>query len=368
MSQLAPLTYSSATPAIPQDLLNAALQTFDDAFAGFSSDGRWLRCGMGHFKIKGNGTEEIIPGNALVAVFLRANPMNHCVWNVRQYAPGQEPEAPDLIWMQRPDYYPEDLPTQFRQKQVMNGAERWGYRIRRRTVWALAQTDASGQIVGVDFENPVVFDIASSSLFGKSLPDAGLYKWNGLASFCKQRSGNGFICSPSMFLTRILQDPNATVLGIVNFQPLCNPHTRQLEYLPGNLIEEALRAAMREDVVQLAEVREKLTLGNGATAAPQQAPVVTPMPQPTVQQPVPPVQQPVQQPAKTLFPEPAAAPVQETTPVNNLIDEAAGMFGVTLAADGENSNTAQAAEMDGNVELQAKKTTDTSVMDLLYDL
>lgn len=368
MSQLAPIVFKSTPPALSTDLFELAQQNYLDAFTGFESTGRWLRCGVGHFKLKGNGTEEVIPGGALAAVFLRANPENHCLWNQRQYAAGQEPEAPDLIWMHRPGYFPDALPAQFRDKVSINGAERWGFRIRRRTVWALAQIDTTtGNILDIDFDNPFVFDVSASSLFGKSLPEIGQYKWSGLAAFCKQHSGNGFVCTPSMFLTRILQDPNATVVGIVNFQPLVNPNTGNIQYLPDEFISKALHAAVREDVVELAKVTEKLDFdGSGTHTA---APVMQSMPQPApqVQQPVAPVQ-PMPQPASqaVYIPHPTeSVQAKPASDVTGLIDEAADMFGATLV---EPSDEAQEPEETDTLENSAKKVTDSSVLDLLSSL
>ena len=297
MSQLAPIAFSSMPPVLPSAIAALAEQSFTDAFSGFSSGLRWVRHTNNGFELRrGGSTEDTIMVNAFVAVLLKVSPYNHCTWYERDFAPGQEPEQPNLVWLdtQGNGTHPAALPPQFRQKVVKNGREVWAYKIARRTVWALAKTGQNG-VIDIDFDNPVLMDISSSSLFGHAQPQAGIFKWNELAAFCKQRSGNGFVCSPTMFLTRIVPDNAAHTIGVWNFQPMLNQQTGQLEYLPLDLIEKAFTRAQAPDVVENVMVKEKLTM-DGAPV--QQAPVQqAPVQQAPVQQPAQ-VQAPVQQPAQ----------------------------------------------------------------------
>ena len=216
MSQLAPIAFSSMPPVLPSNIAALAEQSFTDAFSGFSSGLRWVRHTNNGFELRrGGSTEDTIMVNAFVAVLLKVSPYNHCTWYERDFAPGQEPEQPNLVWLdtQGNGTHPAALPPQFRQKIVKNGREVWAYKIARRTVWALAKMGPTG-VSSIDFDNPVLLDISSSSLFGHAQPQAGIFKWNELAAFCKQRSGNGFVCSPTMFLTRIVPDNMAHTIGV----------------------------------------------------------------------------------------------------------------------------------------------------------
>lgn len=275
MSQLAPIAFSSMPPVLPSNIAALAEQSFTDAFSGFSSGLRWVRHTNNGFELRrGGSTEDTIMVNAFVAVLLKVSPYNHCTWYERDFAPGQEPEQPNLVWLdtQGNGTHPAALPPQFRQKIVKNGREVWAYKIARRTVWALAKMGPTG-VSSIDFDNPVLLDISSSSLFGHAQPQAGIFKWNELAAFCKQRSGNGFVCSPTMFLTRIVPDNMAHTIGVWNFQPMLNQQTGQLEYLPYDLIEQAFTRAQAPDVVENVMVKEKLTMDGSAVQTPVQQPV-----------------------------------------------------------------------------------------------
>ena len=299
MSQLAPITFSSVPPVLPSNLAALAEQSFADAFSGFSSGLRWVRHTNNGFELRRGGSiEDTIMVNAFVAVLLKISPYNHCTWYERDFAPGQEPEQPNLVWLdtQGNGTHPAALPPQFRQKVVKNGREVWAYKIARRTVWALAKMGVDG-VADIDFDNPVLLDISSSSLFGHAQPQAGIFKWNELAAFCKQRSSNGFVCSPTMFLTRIVPDNMAHTIGVWNFQPMLNQQTGQLEYLPYDLIERAFTRAQSPDILENVMVKEKLTMDSAPIQQPvPQAPIQQPVPQAPIQQPVPqaPIQQPVQ--------------------------------------------------------------------------
>jgi hypothetical protein len=288
--------------------------------------------------------------NAFVAVLLKVSPYNHCTWYERDFAPGQEPEQPNLVWLdtQGNGTHPAALPPQFRQKIVKNGREVWAYKIARRTVWALAKMGPTG-VSSIDFDNPVLLDISSSSLFGHAQPQAGIFKWNELAAFCKQRSGNGFVCSPTMFLTRIVPDNMAHTIGVWNFQPMLNQQTGQLEYLPYDLIEQAFTRAQAPDVVENVMVKEKLTMDGSAVQTPVQQPVA-PVQQPVapVQQPVAPVQQPVapvQQPVAPV--QQPVAPVQAQKPVLTMPQEIQVPAAEDMSAEDLAALAAQTAQILG---------------------
>ena len=351
MSQLAPIAFSSMPPVLPSNIAALAEQSFTDAFSGFSSGLRWVRHTNNGFELRrGGSTEDTIMVNAFVAVLLKVSPYNHCTWYERDFAPGQEPEQPNLVWLdtQGNGTHPAPLPPQFRQKIVKNGREVWAYKIARRTVWALAKMGPTG-VSSIDFDNPVLLDISSSSLFGHAQPQAGIFKWNELAAFCKQRSGNGFVCSPTMFLTRIVPDNMAHTIGVWNFQPMLNQQTGQLEYLPYDLIEQAFTRAQAPDVVENVMVKEKLTMDGSAVQTPVQQPVA-PVQQPVapVQQPVAPVQQPVapvQQPVAPV--QQPVAPVQAQKPVLTMPQEIQVPAAEDMSAEDLAALAAQTAQILG---------------------
>lgn len=299
MSQFPVVQPVAQLPIINSDVMQAFVNVFDDAFNGFGgANFRRIKVRKLDFALCENGAQEVVPANGLYAVLVGAAPVNHCVWYSRVYAPGQEPEAPDLTWIQHtPDTFPDALPVEFRRKQNVNGQERWAFQICRRTVWCVARI-VNGQLF-LDTEKPYIFDLTSSSLFGKSIPEQNMYKWGGLRDVCRQYSTATFTCTPSMFLTQIVLDVNSPVQGVVMFKPMRDNNGNML-FLDESNLYQVQECAMRQSTQDLAVVREKLTYGD----APVQAqPTVTTTPAATVHQ----VQTPVQ---PTVSVTPAQSPVQ----------------------------------------------------------
>ena len=299
MSQFPVVQPVSQLPILNSDVLQTFTNVFDDAFNGFGgANFRRIKVRKLDFALSENGAQEVVPANGLYAVLVGAAPVNHCVWYSRVYAPGQEPEAPDLTWIQHtPDTFPDALPVEFRRKQNVNGQERWAFQICRRTVWCVARI-VNGQLF-LDTEKPYIFDLTSSSLFGKSIPEQNMYKWGGLRDVCRQYSTATFTCTPSMFLTQIVLDVNSPVQGVVMFKPMRDNNGNML-FLDESNLYQVQECAMRQSTQDLAVVREKLTYGD----APVQAqPTVTTTPAATVHQ----VQTPVQ---PTVSVTPAQSPVQ----------------------------------------------------------
>lgn len=299
MSQFPVVQPVSQLPILNSDVLQTFTNVFDDAFNGFGgANFRRIKVRKLDFALCENGAQEVVPANGLYAVLVGAAPVNHCVWYSRVYAPGQEPEAPDLTWIQHtPDTFPDALPVEFRRKQNVNGQERWAFQICRRTVWCVARI-VNGQLF-LDTEKPYIFDLTSSSLFGKSIPEQNMYKWGGLRDVCRQYSTATFTCTPSMFLTQIVLDVNSPVQGVVMFKPMRDNNGNML-FLDESNLYQVQECAMRQSTQDLAVVREKLTYGD----APVQAqPTVTTTPAATVHQ----VQTPVQ---PTVSVTPAQTPVQ----------------------------------------------------------
>lgn len=299
MSQFPVVQPVSQLPILNSDVLQTFTNVFDDAFNGFGgANFRRIKVRKLDFALCENGAQEVVPANGLYAVLVGAAPVNHCVWYSRVYAPGQEPEAPDLTWIQHtPDTFPNALPVEFRRKQNVNGQERWAFQICRRTVWCVARI-VNGQLF-LDTEKPYIFDLTSSSLFGKSVPEQNMYKWGGLRDVCRQYSTATFTCTPSMFLTQIVLDVNSPVQGVVMFKPMRDNNGNML-FLDESNLYQVQECAMRQSTQDLAVVREKLTYGD----APAQAqPMVSTTPAATVHQ----VQTPVQ---PTVPVTPAQSPVQ----------------------------------------------------------
>lgn len=274
MSQFPVVQPVAQLPILNSDVMQAFVNVFDDAFNGFGgANFRRIKVRKLDFALCENGAQEVVPANGLYAVLVGAAPVNHCVWYSRVYAPGQEPEAPDLTWIQHtPDTFPDALPVEFRRKQNVNGQERWAFQICRRTVWCVARI-VNGQLF-LDTEKPYIFDLTSSSLFGKSIPEQNMYKWGGLRDVCRQYSTATFTCTPSMFLTQIVLDVNSPVQGVVMFKPMRDNNGNML-FLDESNLYQVQECAMRQSTQDLAVVREKLTYGD----APVQ--VQTPV-QPTV--------------------------------------------------------------------------------------
>ena len=102
MSNNLPVAFGTDTAsfasALPAEVLASFNQMFTDSFMGFGSSVRRIKVKRMSFAITGGqGTEEI-PADKLFVVCLGVAPHNHAVWYERPFQPGQEPEAPDLVW------------------------------------------------------------------------------------------------------------------------------------------------------------------------------------------------------------------------------------------------------------------------------
>ena len=354
MNNLIPVTFSNngQLPVLPADVMQQMKQFMDDDFSDLGGGTmRFIRPRKSDFLLVDGGNQEVVYGHELFGVLICVAPTNHCVWYDREYAPGQEPSAPDLIWNQTaPDQFPDALPEMYRHKILRNGQERWGFQIRRRSVWALCRKDPNGQMM-LDISRPFILDLTSMSLFGKSNPQQNAYKFAGLKDLCTQYSGNGFICTPSMFMTQIFLDPNVSVAGVVVFRPARDAQGN-LSFLDAQTIQSVYAARTSQEVQDMRVVREKLDYkpegSNGTLAAPAQlvaapqpvtpvapvAPVapVTPMPQPVA--PVAPVPQPAAippLPPVTAEARPNRPEAMDSNGMNALLAQAQGILanGVT---------------------------------------
>lgn len=340
MSQFPVVQPVSQLPILNSDVLQTFTNVFDDAFNGFGgANFRRIKVRKLDFALCENGAQEVVPANGLYAVLVGAAPVNHCVWYSRVYAPGQEPEAPDLTWIQHtPDTFPDALPAEFRRKQNINGQERWAFQICRRTVWCVARI-VNGQLF-LDTEKPYIFDLTSSSLFGKSVPEQNMYKWGGLRDVCRQYSTATFTCTPSMFLTQIVLDVNSPVQGVVMFKPMRDNNGNML-FLDESNLYQVQECAMRQSTQDLAVVREKLTYGDAPAQAqptvsvtPAQSPVQTPVQAPvqTVEQAAPLLSGLMQEiqtvpPVAPSAPAPAQQPTISAEAFGNLLDAADSILG-----------------------------------------
>ena len=315
MNNLIPVTFTNGQlPVLPADVMQQMKQFMDDDFSDLGGGTmRFIRPRKSDFLLVDGGNQEVVYGHELFGVLICVAPTNHCVWYDREYAPGQEPSAPDLIWNQTaPDQFPDALPEMYRHKILRNGQERWGFQIRRRSVWALCRKDPNGQMM-LDISRPFILDLTSMSLFGKSNPQQNAYKFAGLKDLCTQYSGNGFICTPSMFMTQIFLDPNVSVAGVVVFRPARDAQGN-LSFLDAQTIQSVYAARTSQEVQDMRVVREKLDYtpdgSNSAFSAPAQ---LAAAPQPVA--PVAPVAQPMPAPVTPMPSAIPAAPVAPVTPM-----------------------------------------------------
>ena len=324
MSNLPVVTLGNSAPTVPADVLAGFAEMFNRTAQGFGTNFRRIRVGKTQFTLDNGQSKEIVPADRLFAVLVGVAEFNHCVWYERDYMPGQEPEAPDLVWIQRTNTdadYPAALPVQFRTKQMVNGAERWKYTILRRTVWAVIRTDINGQMI-LDVDNPYVLDLTSMSLFGKGIPEQNMYKWSGLIDLCRSYSSTNATITPSMFVTQLILDPNVSVNGVVNFRPSRDANG-MMSLLDTNTLMRVFDCMRSDKVAELLKVREKHEYGDTPAAtqpvyqqpAPQPAPAPAPAPQPVYQQPAP-------QPD----PAPAPQPAAPAASMDSLLAEAAAVL------------------------------------------
>lgn len=222
--------------------------------------------------------------------------------------PGQEPETPDLVWNWADrNVFPDAVPPRIRQKVEKQGALRWDFAIKRRSVWALLSVAADGS-VALNLETPYVFDVPSSSLYGKGKPEANMYSYSGLVGLCQRMSQPPhFQCSPAMFLTRINLDATSPVPGVVVFSPCVDKETNGLQFLSNEVFQNVLAMMFSQQVKDLLVVQDKLDW-HGAGSASQATPVTPPVqaateaPAPAAAPNVPPVQ-----PTATATPVPPTA-------------------------------------------------------------
>lgn len=292
-------------PVLPAEIMQE-LAAMNDMFKDFAGGGfRRIKARRMDFQLIGDGTTIDVPANELCGVLLCAAPYNHCVWYAKNFQPGQEPDSPDLVWIQKSaEDFPDALPAQYRKKIMINGSERWGFQILRRTVWAIARKGADGQL-NVDYDKPYVLDLSSMSLYGKGAPENNMYKFSGLVSLCKQQSSNAYIVMPNMFLTQICLDSTATVTGPLVFRPLMNG--REIKLLPQDHIMSSMKAMKSQEVADLLNVREKLDYKNTGVQGVATGAQVAQMAETAMAAPV--------QPAQTfVVPAAPAAPVQPVQP------------------------------------------------------
>lgn len=313
MSTQLACTTATTAPVVSQE---TSLAMFNNAFAGFSTGARFLRARKLDFQITSGGETSIIPNGKLVAVLLGVAPFNHCTWYERDYAPGQEPAAPDLCWVQKTaNDFPDALPEMYRHKVNINGQERWKFRIARRTVWALVVEDGQGGVL-LDIDNPVIFDITSASMYGKSDPRTHSYKWAGLRGFCAQFSTPVVTINPSMFYMQIALDPDATQ-GVVVFRPAITQQGTP-QYLSQESWQAVVNAAQSAQVTDMLRVTETLEWPKGGAKPAAAQATVQQVSYPPSQEaaPVQPTQsaaQPAAQPAQTVVPADVVAPAANAT-------------------------------------------------------
>lgn len=315
-----PVQFSvDVTPAVPQQFLAQFQLAARQMTQGFGASFNRIKPGTATFELTEGGNKREVQNGQVVGVLLGVAPFDHCTWYEKDYVPGQEPEAPDLVWeWKTSDTFPNALPVKYRKKIMVNGKERWKFQIARRSVWGLVKPDANGQPT-LDLDNPYILDMTSMSLYGKGNPQAGTFKYSGLVNFCKSLSSGPVQVIPAMFLTQILLDTAAKLAGVVVFKPVLD-QTGHPQYLDTATFDSVLSTMFSQTVQDALKIQEKLEWPTNKIAAPspQTAPNVsaaqastpvhsTSSGQPTVQssQPAAPVQ-PVQPTAPTA---PAAATV-----------------------------------------------------------
>lgn len=320
------ITESNSMPVVP------GAEAFGDnmfagAFTGFETSHRYLRAKKLDFRVSSGQGETILANGEVVGVLLGVAPFNHCSWYARKYQEGQEPKAPDLLWIQRdPNDFPDDLPAQFRQKQNVGGVARWDFRIARRTVWALINRDATGQM-SLDIDNPVIFDMTSASMYGRSYPQNNAYKWSGLRGFCEQYSTAAGRVNPSMFPMQILIDPNSPVQGVVVFRPFVSNNGAPA-FLDNDTYARVVEMAQSQLVADMVTVQERRVLEDGTAAAVTPVTPVQTVTTPSVT-PVPPVQTAAPAaPVPPVAPQPVVTPVQ---PSESLLEQAQNIINQATA-------------------------------------
>lgn len=307
-------------PTLPATLLVDYASSAVGMVQGFEGSFNRIKPGKADFVLTEGGVARHVANGQVLGVCLGMNPVDYCSWYEKNYEPGQEPEAPDLLW-NWPDHtqFPAALPKQWHTKKNRLGQDRWDFRIARRSVWALVQPDANGQLT-LNTSALYTFDITSASLYGQSDTQQNWYKWAGLIQLCNRYSQPpNLICSPAMFLTRILIDTRSTVSGVVYFNPMLTA-SGTLAYLDSATFQSVVELMQSQTVQDMLQVKEILTWPK-TTPAPQPvaaadpAPVIGPAPMaaaPVVENiptPATPVTQPVLEPVQTATAVAQPAPV-----------------------------------------------------------
>lgn len=259
---------SGSLSQLPEELTKAFASSYEDAFAGMGGAGqRRIRIRKTDFELLDGGSSTVVPAQELAGVFVGAAKSNYAVWYERDYAPGQEPEAPDLIWNIDPEFtvFPDALPEEFRQKVMRGGKLRWAFQIRKRLAFVLLR-NFGGQTV-LDCDHPYILDVTAMSLYGNGLPQQNMFKWSGLRDLCQQYSAGGIQITPSMFLTQIVLDPTVSVSGVVMFRPYFDRNGK-LAFLNPDIMSQVYATMCAQSTQDLLTVREKLTYGDDNTQAP----------------------------------------------------------------------------------------------------
>lgn len=268
---------SPMLPTIPQGLLDQYNTLATEMTSGFGGSLNVIKPGKLDFTlIEGGNRRQVANGN-VAGVLLGMAPHDHCVWYERAYMPGQEPETPDLVWNWADrNVFPDAVPPRIRQKVEKQGALRWDFAIKRRSVWALLSVAADGS-ASLNLETPYVFDVPSSSLYGRGKPEANMYSYSGLVSLCQRLSQPPqFRCSPAMFLTRINLDATSPVPGVVVFSPYIDRTNNAIQFLSNEVFENVLSMMFSQQVKDLLVVQDKLDW-HGAGSAPQATPATPPV-------------------------------------------------------------------------------------------
>ena len=275
-------TDASQAAQLPDNVRKSFGDMMASAFAGMSAGGfRRIVIGKTGFQLVDGGGTVDVPADQLYGVCVGASQSNYAVWYAKAYQPGQEPEAPDLIWNLNDSMtnFPDALPAKYREKIGDGPTKRWGFQIRKRLAFALLRPAASGGLA-LDVDNPYVLDITSMSIFGKGAPAANMYKWSGLRSVCMQHSAGGVQITPAMFVMQIVLDPNVAVPGVVSFKP--HVQNGRLQILNPSLLQAVYDCVTNPATQELLQVREKLDY-DGAPKQAAPAPKPAPQPQPAPQ-------------------------------------------------------------------------------------
>ncbi|MBD5585288.1 MAG: hypothetical protein HDQ88_09420 [Clostridia bacterium] len=317
MSQLPTQTVSSVPPSLPEQFLSQYNKLAEQWTSGFQGRFNRVRIGKADFTLIEAGVERRVQNGRLVGILLGFSDIDFCTWYERQYVVGQEPEEPDLCW-NWPDHsqFPAALPEHLRVKQLIDGVERWKFRIARRSVWALAQVNQQTGEWTLGLQNPYILDITSASQFGKSNTHLNEYKWSGLMGFCNRFSQPpNFYCSPSMFMTQIMIDLASPVPGVVVFRPSMTSDMTGPQYIDNTTFEAVVNTMLSQQVQDMLKVKEILDYPKvKQTPIPPQQMAEPAQPvyqQPPMQQQAQPVQQPVQQQPVQ---QPVTAPLQDVVP------------------------------------------------------